>query len=67
MGEVVSFIPTDDEIAQAWSAFDEAQQESIRLSNDPNSTAHDRFKASIAAVCLHRKFYRLCVRAGIGE
>lgn len=67
MGTVLQFTPGDDEIASAWAAFDAAQQEANRLASDPSSSSHDRFKASIAAISLHRKFYRLCVRAGVGE
>jgi hypothetical protein len=66
MGTVLQFVPSDDEIAQAWAAYDAAQIEVVRLYHDPSSNAHDRFKASIAAISLHRKFYRLCARAGVG-
>jgi hypothetical protein len=67
MGTVLQFQPSDDEIAEAWAAFDAAQQEANRLHRDPTTSSNERFKASIAAISLHRRFYRLCVRAGVGE
>jgi hypothetical protein len=66
VGAVVQFRPSDAEIEEAWQAFDAAQQEANRVAADPTSSSHDRFKASIAAISLHRRFYRLCVRAGVG-